>query len=625
MLVLSACGGGGSSSSGGGETTPGPVITGRSAAPSTGPGDTTLLFPTAIGSSWTYNVSESQSAAAPVFGLATISVAGTAVIAGASTSKFSFASNLPDFNGYDQFYATSNGGVTFYGNDDPTDSITNLLTPTPELLFPASAGTISTVVASGLPFGTAGADALTADLTQQISVGGPESVTVDAGVFANAVKVTTTVTGTVIDKAANQTLPFTTSDTSWFAPGVGLVRETLTGTAASTSTTQSFSARGYTIGGIQHGLGGVNALASGLQTFVGNGSLSASNGSNALVVGEAASTASGSTGYLIGSDGKLLTSVPLSAHPPSVAFDGVNFVAASYATNPLAGVQLNLQRISTTGALLDPGPGMFLASPVDTQGASPIGTGGGNNQTLIVFATAPPPTLGASQLLLGMFVDPNGNSSGAQGFTIRQASNPTSVVVAFDGTNYLVVWQEQASFASIATNLYAARVSPGGVLLDPSALVLASGTTVATEPAVAFDGTNFLVVWSDAAGRTDGGRSIYGRRITTSGALLDGVPNGGALQFSASSLADGSMPGGSAPVVAFNGTEYIVAWVGSTGIKGARLSPTGTLNSGSGFELQMSDRSSPASFPLTIASGTSPQLTWLTSGSSLVSLVVHPF
>jgi hypothetical protein len=129
--------------------------------------------------------------------------------------------------------------------------------------------------------------------------------------------------------------------------------------------------------------------------------------------------------------------------------------------------------------------------------------------------------------------------------TLATNQNPNySVDVAFDGTNYLVVWTRSAvSFADVL----GARVRPDGTVLDPNGFLIAGGTNQQSRPAVAFDGTQYLVVWEDY--RT-GSADIYGARVSTGGAVLDpaGIP------FSTTAT-DQLMP-----AVAFHGTMALVTW-----------------------------------------------------------------
>ena len=72
------------------------------------------------------------------------------------------------------------------------------------------------------------------------------------------------------------------------------------------------------------------------------------------------------------------------------------------------------------------------------------------------------------------------------------AGDQTVPAVAFDGTNYLVVWQDTYGLGTPALST-ARFVSPGGVsLTDPSRFRYRFPPADAA-PAVAFDGTNYLV------------------------------------------------------------------------------------------------------------------------------------
>jgi hypothetical protein len=67
------------------------------------------------------------------------------------------------------------------------------------------------------------------------------------------------------------------------------------------------------------------------------------------------------------------------------------------------------------------------------------------------------------------------------------------------------------------------------------------------EPTVGFDGTNYIVFWTD--GR-DSLEQIYGTRITTTGVVLDS----GGFQVITEREEQIS------PSVAFDGTNYLVVW-----------------------------------------------------------------
>jgi len=116
----------------------------------------------------------------------------------------------------------------------------------------------------------------------------------------------------------------------------------------------------------------------------------------------------------------------------------------------------------------------------------------------------------------GKFLDPEG---------IRVCSAPDLQewpAVAFDGTNFLVVWQDFRSGKHYS--IYAARVTPAGKLLDENGFAVAAGSWNQARPAVAFAGGNYLVVWMDA--REYPVYGIYGARVSPSGKVLDpdGLP-----------------------------------------------------------------------------------------------------
>ena len=125
--------------------------------------------------------------------------------------------------------------------------------------------------------------------------------------------------------------------------------------------------------------------------------------------------------------------------------------------------------------------------------------------------------------------------------------------VACDGTNYLVTWVDGG------TSVVGARVSPAGSVLDPAAIPVLAGTA----PAVAYNGTAYLVAAQTTAANSD----IVGARVSPAGAVLDANP----FDVAATAASEAQ------PSVASDGTNWLVAWevpVGTVAkVRAARVSP----------------------------------------------------
>src|SRR6185437_7982443 len=124
----------------------------------------------------------------------------------------------------------------------------------------------------------------------------------------------------------------------------------------------------------------------------------------------------------------------------------------------------------------------------------------------------------------------------------------TDPSVAPNGAGWLVAWVDNRN---ADYDIYAARVDANGTVQDPSGLPIDLGGSAAL-PAVAFDGTNDLVVWTEEPNTS----WIRGARSDAAGTVLD---TGGFTIATASGGARVDYPG-----IAFNGTNYLVAWGGSS-------------------------------------------------------------
>jgi hypothetical protein len=89
--------------------------------------------------------------------------------------------------------------------------------------------------------------------------------------------------------------------------------------------------------------------------------------------------------------------------------------------------------------------------------------------------------------------------------------------LASDGDNYLAVWTR--GWDGPDTDIYGARVDVSGNVLDSLPIPISSAISYQDYAAVVFDGNHYLVVWEDRRDFPE--PDIYGARVTTSGTVLD--------------------------------------------------------------------------------------------------------
>lgn len=139
---------------------------------------------------------------------------------------------------------------------------------------------------------------------------------------------------------------------------------------------------------------------------------------------------------------------------------------------------------------------------------------------------------------------------GLLGGEIAIAATGKTPAVASNGTTFLVVWDDGA-------NVLGTRVNTDGTVLDTPFVISNAGVgTDPTQPTkpqlqVASNGTDYMVVWTDPRNNDD----IYASRISAAGVVQ--APNGFALH-TGTGLQD-------APRIASNGTNYLAVWEGAVG------------------------------------------------------------
>ena len=125
----------------------------------------------------------------------------------------------------------------------------------------------------------------------------------------------------------------------------------------------------------------------------------------------------------------------------------------------------------------------------------------GYGQCLVVWDNhrdqgAPP---GPPDEIMGWFVYPTG--PGPSGFYVQSGNWAKSLpAVAFEGSQYLVVW---LGWREGYARVYGARVLPNGTVLDPTGIPISTVGEAALTPSVASAGGSSLVAWS-ASGQIKG-------------------------------------------------------------------------------------------------------------------------
>jgi hypothetical protein len=245
---------------------------------------------------------------------------------------------------------------------------------------------------------------------------------------------------------------------------------------------------------------------------------------------------------------------------PSVASDGQNFLVVWLEDDRGSG-DIHGARVAADGTVLDPA-GIRISSSPSTQ-LQPV-VGFGDTSYLVAWTHR----AGQSYEVYGAMVYWDGTVGSTIEIT-NTARTQEEPAIAFNGTNFLVAWQDGRNHP-YWSDIYAARVSRTGTVLDPDGIEVARADDSQWVPAAASDGSGFLVVWEDR--RTVNHWDVQAARVTADGTVLD--PEGILV-----SLADGYQR---FPDVASDGTNYLVVWQNQQtampfDVCGARVTTAGTV------------------------------------------------
>lgn len=223
-VIMGSCGGGGGG--GGGEA---PPVTYKIAE----------YYPLAQGDTWTYRDTENGKIT-----YRNLTVSDTETIGGVVTTK------VVTSDGSYELYTVDSNGVTFYKSYDVESGGWEQTVFTPPLNFlPAevSVGTKKTFN-STMNFANSKGETWTTTISGEVIVAGVEDVTVLAGTFKGCLKITLKFSGTYPEGT------FSHEETSWFAKGIGEVKDSSKNTDPDGSVhNESLELVSAKVGGVSYG------------------------------------------------------------------------------------------------------------------------------------------------------------------------------------------------------------------------------------------------------------------------------------------------------------------------------------------------------------------------------------
>lgn len=227
-------------------------------------------------------------------------------------------------------------------------------------------------------------------------------------------------------------------------------------------------------------------------------------------------------------------------------------------------------RVNASGTVLDPA-GLPITTATGDQLVPDIATNG------TVSLVAWEDRRNGNFDIFGALVDnATGNVTVSDLVICNAAGDQGRPAIAFDAATgqFLVVWSDGRIAGD--TNLFGARVSAAGAVLDPNGVLISDAPGAQFSPRATFLNGGGLVAWEDR--RVDSQGDIFGTRLTIGPAITVGDPAG----FSISGAATGQQ---TAPAVAALRGSFLVAWTDGrsaaatgTDIFGQQIGISGVLN-----------------------------------------------
>lgn len=182
--------------------------------------------------------------------------------------------------------------------------------------------------------------------------------------------------------------------------------------------------------------------------------------------------------------------------------------------------------------------------------------------------------------IYGVLVSPTGVVE-KEPFVVSAAGgsqlNPS---VAALGSQFLVAWEDHRGGGANA-DVYSTRISKAGKVAAPGGVVVSDAESMQGNPAVAASHRTWLVVWTDRRNIGTSGVDLYSSRVTSGG----GVSSPAGIEVSRAARDQ------TEPVVAWNGDGFLTAWTdarhaaSAPDVFGARISAAGATLDAAGIPI----------------------------------------
>ncbi len=163
-------------------------------------------------------------------------------------------------------------------------------------------------------------------------------------------------------------------------------------------------------------------------------------------------------------------------------------------------------------------------------------------------------------------VSPEGEVIDTNGFPVCTAdADQHKSKVSYGNGYFLVTWEDERDFDNSGYDIYGARVTPDGAVLDPDGVGIAASSFWERGPDLGWNGEAFMVVWEK--GNYGMHWDICAARIDTSGEALD------SSQLTISTSCDAQLAGNSD----WSGSSYLAIWQEKGDLYGTRVNWYGDI------------------------------------------------